>query len=60
MCEHVIAVTEKCGKLPYFVQWFKRSKSRPSLSGLALNGAPKSVGKKTKQQKKKQQTESRS
>ena len=26
--EHVIAVAEKCGKLPDFVQWFRRSKSR--------------------------------
>ena len=44
--EHVIAVAEKCGKLPDFVQWFRRSKSRPSLAGLALNGAPKLVEKK--------------
>ena len=43
--EHVIAVAEKCGKLPDFVQWFRRSKSRPSLAGLALNGAPKLVEK---------------
>ena len=28
------------------MQWFRRSKSRFSLTGLALNGAPKSVGKK--------------
>ena len=27
------------------MQWFRRSKSRPSLTSLALNGAPKSVGK---------------
>ena len=47
ICEHVIAVAEKCGKLSDFVQWFKRSKSRPSMIGLALNGAPKSVGKKS-------------
>ena len=33
------------------MQWFKRSKSRPSLTGLALNGAPKSVGKKTSNRK---------
>ena len=46
ICEHAIAVAEKCGKLPDFVQCFRRSKSRPSLTSLALNGAPKSVGKK--------------
>ena len=51
ICEHVIAVAEKCGKLPDFVQWFRRSKSRPSLTGLALNGAPESVGKKTSNRK---------
>ena len=52
ICEHVIAVAEKCGKLPDFVQWFRRSKSRPSLTGLALNGAPKSVGKKPSNKRK--------
>ena len=51
ICEHVIAVAEKYGKLPDFVQWFRRSKSRPSLTGLALNGAPKLVGKKTSNRK---------
>ena len=51
ICEHVIAVAEKCGKLSDFVQWFKRSKSRPSMTGLALNGAPKSVGKKPSNRK---------
>ena len=39
ICEHVIVVAEKCRNLPDFVQWFKRSKVRPSLTGLALNGA---------------------
>ena len=38
-CEHVIVVAEECGNLPDFVQWFKRSKVRPSLTVLALNGA---------------------
>ena len=37
--EHVIVVAEKCGNLPDFVQCFKRSKVRPSLTSLALNGA---------------------
>ena len=46
ICEHAIAVAEKCGKLPDFVQWFWRSKSRLPLTSLALNDAPKSVGKK--------------
>ena len=46
ICEHAIAVAEKCGKLPDFVQWFWRSKSRLSLTSLALNDAPKSVRKK--------------
>ena len=46
ICEHAIAVAEKCGKLPDFVQWFWRSKLRLSLTSLALNDAPKSVGKK--------------
>ena len=39
ICEHVIVVAEKCRNLPDFVQWFKRSKVRPSLTGLALNSA---------------------
>ena len=39
ICEHVIVVAEKCGNLPDFVQCFKRSKVRPSLTSLALNGA---------------------
>ena len=51
ICEHEIAVAEKCGKLPDFVQWIRRSKSRPSLAGLALNGALKSVGKKPNNRK---------
>ena len=51
ICEHVIAVAEKFGKLSDFVQWFKRSKLRPSLTGLALNGAPKLVGKKLSNRK---------
>ena len=29
ICEHVIVVAETCGKLPDFVQWFKRSKMTP-------------------------------
>ena len=37
ICEHVTVVAEKCGNLPDFVQWFKRSKVRPTLTGLALN-----------------------
>ena len=49
--EHVIAVAEKCGKLPDFVQWFRRSKSRPSLTALALHDAPKLVGKKPSNRK---------
>lgn len=56
----VIAVAEKCSKLPDFLQWFKRSKSRPSLTGLGLNSGPKWLGKITKQQKKKQQKKRRS
>ena len=48
ICEDVTAVAEKCGKLPDFVQWFNRSKAKPSLTGLALNGAPITVGIKTK------------
>ena len=52
ICEHVIAVAEKCGKFPDFVQWFRRSKLRPSLTRLALNGAPKSVGKKPSNKRK--------
>ena len=47
ICEHVIAVAEKCGQLPDFVQWLWRSKWRPSLTGIALNGAPKSVEKRS-------------
>ena len=34
------------------MQWFRRSKSRPSLTSLALNGAPKSVGKKPSNKRK--------
>ena len=51
ICKHVIIVDEKCDKLSDFVQWFKRSKSRPSQTGLALNGAPKSVGTKPSNKK---------
>ena len=50
-CSSKQGLAEKCGKLPDFVQWFRRSKSRPSLTGLALNGAPKLVGKKTSNRK---------
>ena len=39
ICEHVIVAAEKCGNLPDFVQWVKISKVRPSLTGLAFNGA---------------------
>ena len=46
ICEHVIAVVEKCGKLQQFVEWFRRSKCGASVSALALNGAPKSMGRK--------------
>ena len=46
ICEHVIAVVEKCGKLSQFVEWFRRSKFGASVSALALNGAPKSTGRK--------------
>ena len=46
ICEHVIAVAEKCGKLQQFVEWFRRSKCGASVSALALNGAPKSMGRK--------------
>ena len=52
ICEHVIVVAEKCGKLPDFVLWFKRSKSRPSFfTGLPLNGPPKLVGKQSNYRK---------
>ena len=51
ICEHVIAVAEKCGEFSDFVQWFKRSKSRPSQTGLALNGAPKLIGTKPSNKK---------
>ena len=44
ICEHVIAVAEKSGKLQQFVEWFRRSKCGASVSALALNGAPKSMG----------------
>ena len=57
ICEHVIAVAEKCGKLPDFVQWLRRLKSRPSLTGLALNGAPKSVEKKSRKRSHKRKAE---
>ena len=46
ICEHVIAVAEKSGKLQQFVEWFRRSKCGASVSALALNGAPKSMGRK--------------
>ena len=45
-CEHVIAVTEKSGKLQQIVEWFRRSKCGASVTALALNGAPKSMGRK--------------
>ena len=51
ICEYVIAVAVKCGKLPDFVKWFKRSKSRPSFTALALTGPPKSAGKKPSKRK---------
>ena len=35
--EHVVTVAKKYDKLSDIVQWFKRSKLRPSLTGLALN-----------------------
>ena len=43
ICEHVIAVVKKSGKLQQFVEWFRRSKCGASVSALALNGAPKSM-----------------
>ena len=58
ICEHVIAVAEKSGKLQQFVEWFRRSKCGASVSALVLNDAPKSVGGKgngTKRSNKKEQ-----
>ena len=46
ICKHVIAAAEKCGKLEQFVEWFRRSKCDASVSMSALNGAPKSMGRK--------------
>ena len=46
ICEHVIAVAEKCGKLQQFVEWFRQSKYGASVSVLAMNGAPKSMRRK--------------
>ena len=44
ICEHVIAVAEKSGKLQQFVEWFRRSKCGASVNALVLNGAPNSMG----------------
>ena len=44
---HVIAVSEICCKLSDFVEWFKGSKQKPSLTSQVLNASPKLVGKKT-------------
>ena len=46
ICEHVIAVAEKCGKFQQFVEGFRRSKCGASVSALALNGARKLMGRK--------------
>ena len=46
ICKHVIALADKCGKLQQFVEWFRPSKYGASVSALALNGAPKSMGRK--------------
>ena len=44
---HVIAFSEICCKLSDFVEWFKGSKQKPSLTSQVLNASPKLVGKKT-------------
>ena len=44
ICEHVIAVAEKSGKLQQFVEWFRRSECGSSISAFVLNGAPKLMG----------------
>ena len=46
LCEQTIAVAEKYGKLPDFITWRKRSKSRASIIKMALSGAPKTAGRK--------------
>ncbi len=46
ICEHVLAVAEKRKTLKEFVAWYKRSKNRPSLIGMATTAAPANAGKK--------------
>ena len=45
-CEHTVAVAEKYGKLADLITWYKRSKSGASIIKTALDGAPKTAGKK--------------
>ena len=44
--EHTIVVAEKYGKLTDFIIWYKRSKSRASITKMVLGGAPKTAGRK--------------
>ena len=46
ICEHTVAVAEKYGKLADLITWYKRSKSGASIIKMALDGAPKTAGRK--------------
>ena len=46
ICEHTVAVAEKYGKLADLITWYKRSKSGASIIKMALDGEPKTAGKK--------------
>ena len=44
VCSHAVAVAEVNGKLPQFVDWFRKTKKLPNLSKLAMKDIPKESG----------------
>ena len=51
LCEHILAVAEVHGSLKELIAWYKRSKKGPSLTNLAVQGGPKSAGRKPSSRK---------
>ena len=46
ICEHVLAVAEKKGKLEEFLNWFKRGRHSANLESMKIDLAKKQIGKK--------------
>ena len=44
LCSHTVAIAEKEGQLQAFVQWYKKSRAKPSLTKLITTTMPKGRG----------------